>query len=532
MNNWRLVADSVGYLVLGTHDLYLAAIEKKEFTSAVIKQIGGVSYKEIPIKDDGISGCKFLMKFKNVGNGHLLAFVKSDELPNKEEWYEVKNMYEPHILDILTSEKVEGGEVKDAEFEVIFSESFPGNVSFASTKSALHKECMAELTRRLNFEFCKKTRKRIPGHRYDTADSTYYYLGTFNSHKKGNMNSPYFPVADGSNKAGLYVKQLRPDEKSVADVLKSRSLGTTDSDIIISYSPNISAADAGEAITAEKDYKIEDYWEPILENTIKKTSKIPEFGGVLYRDPKYIFDILALQTGEGELPELPENIRKSVETVIKNILHQIIIKFWELTTYTIGDNSILSKNPLEKNINHLVNIFFSRLPDENVKSAEYYDKLFKAMKININKLAEEELNGWDLGTRMTTDLSYYMENLGYVTSRKRSDCVQIMDGRAELTLSGLYRTEDGAVATNLVSAIKDIFDDAKTNYGEKVATYSVTNMGTKKNPLDHISCGISIYDLINYFGGIEKVPKSVGDEIMAHKFHCVNIYIDSNKELQ
>ena len=51
-NNWRLVSELNAYVILGTTDIYLAASEKKSYSSAILNLFMGDEYYEVHLYEN------------------------------------------------------------------------------------------------------------------------------------------------------------------------------------------------------------------------------------------------------------------------------------------------------------------------------------------------------------------------------------------------------------------------------------------------------------------------------------------------
>lgn len=526
-NSWRLSSDLVAYFPSDRYRdrVYLASPEKKSYKSAVQKIMDSSVFSEVQLESN-----VFNLKIEE----DLSIHVKCSDFPDPNKYYEVGNFHRsiqgwPVIGKIITQIKNNKANFEDVEFEAVFSEDYPGDVYFISAEMSEYKSAFEEMKRRMNCSLNKKVKKWIPGNRYDTLTDTYYFLGEFKSRKSNELNSDYLEDSKMTS-VYLYTSELM-NETKISEVLKSRKLGVLDEDINILYSLP-SAVDSGKVLENDVN-NIEDFHEDILNNSIKGYSEVSEYGYLKYLHTKHIFNILSIQ-GDNNSSNKPSVIN-SITTVIKNLLTESLLTYWD-TNRNNKDQYIGKDNSIEENIKNLTKRFYYDIKDENSLRCLYYPKLFSELGIDVESIAEkviinnspEELIKDNFKSYLSTGSIYFQNHHLDKTCRVSKQRIKSTNYSLDIvTLEQLFPNTQ-----NLLSDLKQLIEFARGNYGLGVRNYYETNIGTKKSPKVYVTINVNILDLINYYGGIDKVPQTVSTEIMSDKFWNLEVLIDKDGELK
>ena len=511
-NSWRLTSDLIVY-VIPEEGVYFAAAEKKTYQAEVLKLITGKPFIELKLENQN-----FNIKFSEA----LEVCVRSNSLPDKSKYYVVKNIEKSKLGELITQIDNVKGDFVDKEFEAIFSDAFPNKVFFTNPYMSQYKKCFEEMRRRMNCELCKKTRKWKPGHRYDTLNGTIYYLGEIKS-RRSSFTSSEFLSNDKMSTAYLYVEEI-DGEKKISEVLKSRCFG---SEIKVIFTQT-TMVDGGEEL--ENDLgDFQDYWEDLIQNTEKAERKFDKYGNLYYENVKNIFSIFGYQSGTEDLT-MSDIARSIVEDVVNNVLKSTLIKYWKYSTSSIRLND---KQTIEENTENLVSLFLTKIKDENILRGLYYKEFFEYYKISINNLSNKVILNWnedDIFNNLDTYIkchdyleSRYSETRKVIFQRENTKCYGIPDS---------VKVKDVIGDNDLSKLIIDIFEDAKTKYGIGISKFESYNIGSKKVPEIYIVAEITLEDIINHEGGIDKIPNQIKKDIMACKFLKIDIQIDKDKILE
>lgn len=539
-SDWRLVNDVVAYVIktktaANGNDgaLYLASSEKKSYENAVLKQIDKECVDKFIIDEDN--------KFNLIIDKNFDIFVKSDALPGgKTRKYKVLNVYSglsnDYFADIFSQVENIKGDFEDKEFEAIFSDSFLGKVFFVNDEMDFYKDAFQEMRRRINCQICKKTKKWIPGHRYDSETITYYYLGEFVSRRVGENAGEFLENKDVVT-VHLVSREIDKDDKTISDVLKKRTIGISGSDIQILYTSSLpSMVDSGEVL--ENDVtNIEDYWDFMVKVAIDKFVK-NEFGFISYKSiMKKIFNIFSIQSRGNLDYNLSCDMKKALEDVIKNNLIENMVTWWDLSN-SKSDSSISSANTVEMNTKNLENLFFRNFIDGNIHKNKYYPALFLAIGLTpLEKIIENLIINYNVDNLVfNSGFSNYIKFGSYYYNGHDLDkCNKQSKQRVNstnynlkvVTIESLFSS-----TPDLEKTIKDISKKAIENYGLGVKEFRTINIGSKKSPMIYTSLVIDINDIVDYYGGIYKVPQNIINDIITSRFWTFSLDIDKDAEVK
>lgn len=510
MGNWRLVSDLFVYLS-AKKEVYFAPVDNKKVQAVIIKQVES-PYLELKIENEGLN-----IKL----NKDLSLCVKSDQLPEKEEYYKINNFNKDSLGEIITQTKNDMGNFLDIEFEAVFSDDFPDVVSFVNNSMSQYKICFEEMKRRMNCELCKKTKKWIPGHRYDTLTNTIYYLGEVKSRKLTLTNSE---LQDGTSMptAYLYVEEIDQCKK-ISEVFKTKCFGK---DIRVSFN-QVSMVDCGKMLEDDLG-EFQDYWEDLIINTEKGESGLDNCGNPIYNDPKNIFSVISYQSGVKDLT-LSNEIKVIIEKVIKTMMKQTLRNYWNYNTSSIKLNN---KQTIEENTNSLVTLTFTKIKDENILRYLYYKELFTKFNIPIENIAKEIMSNWNEND-IFNDFNLYLKFLEYIMIHYSTSHIIIQRKKTKTyNIKDFIKVSDLYGENELSESIIKLFEKAKSNYGIGISKFECYNIGTKKDPKIYISANIKLNDLVKYFDGADNMSENLKNIIMKKKFIEVNINVDYDKVLE
>lgn len=502
---WRLTSELIAYFPVGKPIVYLASVEKKQHQVEVRKKIGYDSVEELYLYENNFRirlGCR--------GDDEVTVYASSNEFPTKD-WYMVGNFSTKSLWPILSQHVVENGNfLEDTEFEACFSDDEPGMSTFVSFEMKEYKVYFEEMKRRLNCEMCKKTKKIVPGRRYDTLSVSYYILAPVLYRKSDDTNSGYLDSGT-LPEAFLYVESLKEGETKISDVLKNRPFGEIK---ILTKKPNV--VDAGEALEDDFSGNIQDYWKDIFKNTegIKNT-----------------LDIFSVTN----TPDIKEELipREELVATVKDILFDSILNAWDLNSYR-SDLFIGSKIDDKDNIERLTKILTNSIKDGNYMKTMYYSGLFRHLGLDLMKLSEEVYHDWramSLDHDFDTYLKYnsYYANPGRIDLDKCSAKIRIKSTNYKLdviTLEDLYGK--GELRDTIIAVI----EEARKNFGLGISEYSSVNVGTKKDPKEYIMCKVTLSDILKFKKGVSGMSETLKDEIRLRHFVWVSVTFDKEGELK
>lgn len=248
--NWRLVSE-VSAVVSDTESkIWLFTTEKG--SRKLIRSLLSVcsSYREVQLADGDSLEVNFL--------GEDCPSVKFQELGNK--FYTLENYRGEFLKDMIAHSTVINGYLKE-RVNPVFSREAEKEVALVHEGMEAYKECYNEMVKEMLLKSSRKTKKWVPGHKYVTETSVFYYLGSFNSHRVNDKDSEYVDSLDKS-KAYLYVSDLKGC-KTISEVFKTQKYGK---EIKAFYNNLPSAVECGEVLTSDLK-RVETLWDDMIKNS-------------------------------------------------------------------------------------------------------------------------------------------------------------------------------------------------------------------------------------------------------------------------
>lgn len=464
-SKWRLVSEVDAFVY--KDNVWLASCGKKAYRG---NTISGMSNKKQTYSEVHLDSNEFKICIKKDG-----LYVSNESFPDSTKFYYVKNLGNNNILEIVSQVEINKGGTCSDIFEASISTDYPGQVKLFSENMTEYDEAFDEMTRVLSSQVNSKTKKWIPGHRYDSETETLYCLGSFYS-RKANTNNTDFLEDSAMQPVFLVTNKIPKGAKKVSEILKTVPIDI-DGGLKIVYEPT-SMVNNGE----------------VLENDIETVTQEDMIN--IAKTAVQCYDVLGLQANKGSF-KVPNN---NILDIIKNKTKEELEKTW--ATYTgleISNKKINSVDPLLER-------FFADINDTNIFSEQYYQQLFLELGIDLKSLANEVIN--DLGDDiifMGSINSYIKYGEFYYKLHKSSESRPWCDLRKttkpsyiskKITLKD--RFGDGSY---LASKIKELVENARRNFGEGISMYEVSNIGTKKSPKNSVTALVSAKDLVDAFPG-------------------------------
>lgn len=526
MKNWRSTAGFTAFFLVDSNKVYLASNEKKSYQVAVSNLIKTDEYTSENYVENKIDQVKIILE----ENSNLRLEIKSSLFPT-DNWYSLMNFSQSTLGMLITQTTVIDGLI-DASFEIIFNSLDPTQVSLITPTMTEYKDCLSEMARRLSYDLGKKTKKWIPGHKYELENGTYIYLGSYLSRKKDSAKGE-FQKDLSMAPVNLYVSSLKDGETKVSDIFNNRPFDCVAEDgIKMLYGTIKSAIDAGEVLTNDLASDVSTYWETLLDNTSKRFLTKTVFDREIYLNLRDILDIFSVQTEDSLnystliTPELKDKIIN----IVKIWTWNIIVSKWN-DSRSVGSFCIGDKESKSDNIKRLSSLVVYTIRDENKFSTSYYIELFKELGINLDSISEELIDKWknDFVPKLNTDFDTYLnvfEQFETVGDRH----VNLRDK----SLIG-YRNNDVSVKKfygegELFNSISSLSSHALMNHGAGISEYKTFKVGTVRNPKYYTKITINLVDLLNYINSELELTETLKNEIMNSKFTSVCIEVDSDAE--
>lgn len=526
IEDWRLTPGFVAFISIkgDSKKIWLCARDKKTYKTALKKEIPATTTVKELSPDLNEVELKFVRQ-ENEWGDEPGVFIKNEEILPDDSWYQVMNFYEKHLVNFILDASPVKGEFPGQIFEAIFSETEPTKVSFISSDMSKYNTYFDEMKRRLNVELGKKSKKWVPGHRYDTLKESYYYLGSFLSRKSNETNSEFLKDPEMQT-VYLYVNSIKAEEKNISDIFNSRNIGTGPEDIkVLRAIP--STFDAGDALKDDLGDDIRVYWNNMLDNAVE-ACKSPIDSYTSYVDTKKIFDIISIQSS-GHL-EYPKEIIQKIENILGKLCMDIVFLNYGLV-HADKNLDINSIQDFDKNVKATIRNLYYKTRDTNVLRISYYSALWEALGINIDLIAEKSLIAFDEPS-LSRDFDTFCNYSFYFDMRKPEHQITSRQrDKSALYKSEITTVEDILGIGELSGAIKKLFEYADNNFGIGVNTYNIYNVGTKSSPNEYTHCIITLNDLINFLGK-DKLTDQIKKEILDYKFTRIAINADRSAKIK
>lgn len=530
-DNWRLVSGMVAYIITDKKDdntavnrsVYLSPTGKKSYENAVVKCIP-TNFTKFVINDED---CKFQIKIDDKFN----IFIKYKGFPEKDEWYLVENTYfdSMYFGEIFTQVENNKGNFDNKYFEAVFSDKFIDKVFFINDEMNVYNSAFQEFRRRINCQLCKKTKKWIPGHRYDSEKSTYYYLGEFVTR----LNEDGLFLDDSSVRTiHLVVSEIDKSDKSISDVIKRGIKNFTMLDSLPSM------VDSGKVLEDDGIQDIQVYWDEMIQNTLSNIGSKNQYGFVRYNGTaRHLFNIFSIQSKGNLKYNLSEESKDKIKKLIKDMLIEDMLIHWD-NNHNRADSNLSSSNSVEQNLKNLKNLFFRNIVDQNIKKNIYYLALIDKLGLDFAKLVETAFLSTHVKDLVFDSSFDNYVKFGSIYLPNHPDCnsdkvsVQRVNS-TNYSLNFVSLEDLYASTTELKGVLKTICKEALDNFGAGVKIYYSTNVGNYKNKKIYITMKVDIQDIKDYFKINNIVMSStIEREIIETKFWNVTLTIDQGAEVK
>lgn len=497
----------------------ISRFTKNLFNDCVrINMAGEVKLKLQFIKDD--TGGRYSEPNWEQSIG-IRLLIKSAEFPNPDNWYHLVNFYSKHLGNIIKQNKL--GE--DGEFEHYFSPIISPSAdmvdycSLVSDQMEEYDEYLEETVREMNCEVNKKTKKWIPGHRYDTPSETRILLCKTKVRRTGGEEYSELPTED----AWIYTNTIK-GEKSISEVLKSMVFGEEPCDLKVMTSIPNGYVESGEVITNDYSGDINDYLRDILHNSKETFSKD------LYKKTQNFYYYI--------LPFLFENVQEIETSCYPYYLNSVLCELGYQCLYNIYDKKsnrwyyqpyreVGSDKSPKENAEILLDIIYYHIPDDSLDKIVYYNSMFKHYGVSPEKACETLVNTWD-PRLFSKDLDTFLEHLDYFKERKtyadtnldvrNSSIVVIKEENKDKKLSDFVGNQ------SLYNIIREMLEKGYCKQDKL--------LGGNKNYV-YSEAEITVQDVLNYVKSKnEEIPQDLKNEILRHQFCSIHLMYDADKLIE
>lgn len=419
------------------------------------------------------------------------------------EWRLIKNQigidYSGFILTQIKSDK---GKL-DGTFEAIICPTiYPGKVFFVSTDMEEYDSCFNEMVRVINCNMFKKTRKWIPGHRYDSTKETYFYLGEYLINLESDIYASTFN--NQPNLVHLVSKNIKGC-KTIKDVFFKHPLAYEGLEVLEKLPLMV---DSGEALIDDmKNIKMKDLRLPLFENFLSNGYK-----------PSEILSSLAY-----DINEVEDKIKDYILEIYNKHLYTTLLTYWKSNS-----SSPLGKDG-EDNVKEAIRLTCRSINPTNIFSNIYYEGLFNAIGIDIKKITNDVISKFTFKEAMFSNFEKYV-NQGELyfkyhdnsiverSINQRSKSLSYYNQKPEIT-----KLEKVIPGHYLVQEIKNIVNEATAEVSFDVTYYQVFDNYTRVK--------ITLDDIIKHRKGIQNIPENLKRDIMDNRFQTIIIEFDKDSAI-
>lgn len=510
-NAWSITESLFVYYSYDGKRVFLANPEAKKFYGPV-KKIAGTTKDPVIIKNDGLQlkFCDEKIKVCISGN-----------------WYILGNTYTGDIVSQLDSVTINNGLVLDVLFG--FNPIYPEKVIPLFQGSNLYKESEKEFIRKTNLSLYSKTTKYIPGHKYESENGTYIFLGEVKSHKTSIYNCTEYAVDYNARELYAFINDI-PENLQYDDIVLNYNISELNSyplDIkektIFLESKKPAMADLGELIKITG--KFEDYWETKIKKFISEKKDPYSYGSSQY-NYKDIDDLINFFVISGDLiPKVSSESKKLMEKIIKVEYRFYLFKFYDTQAQSLKLNILKSQDMSTQSDALVNNLVSSGIRDtRNYYDKEYYTSLFKKVfDIDLKKLASLSIDSFKLETISCDDFKDLIENFGYFEFRNPQNYIMAIDFIYLNNKKRKFKTflKEDAYRNLILS----MYTDALNNYGSDLKYFNVRNVGTKRSPSLEYLFSITLEDIVNYYKvpTINDIPDSIKNDLIKNKIYRLDI---------
>lgn len=513
-NVWSISESLYVYYSIDNTSVCIANPEKKVYWRPVKKISCSKRDPEI-IKNDGLK-----IKFES-------GKVKV-ELSGK--YYNLLNYTTDYIVDQLSSVNIENGEVSDTKFG--FNPEFPEKTILLFPGSEIYKDSEKEFIRRINLSLYTKTTKYKVGHRYESENGTYLYLGKAYLHVSNNMNRSKYCIKD-SSLYDLFTDDFDTNSK-IEDIIrdyklsnKANFLGSNFEKSIYFLNKKKSMADLGSCIAPPNDsWKIEDVWEERVSNFMRDNREPYTYGSEYFSYKGFSSLLKSFFISSCESPKVTETTESMMEEILRTQLTYVLFQYSE----SAGIASLKNSSSLEDYVVSAKSAFKTTIFSltENYLwmdlLSDMYSKLFSKSVEAIFKDTCKKYKLYTVPDSTFNDLinnflSYKYKNNNYNLNLDFLYCKNT--SFEEYLGDGFYS-----------NVIKDIYKEAIETNGANLKSFSLVNIGSSTRPCILYTMSITLEDIQNHFGvdSIYDIPDQLKDELMEKKIY--SIYIKTREDIK
>ena len=538
----RLVPETNYYVTSSSEILFIEPGKKIIATKAetYLYCKGTVAVKKGTLKDSSGFSVKILDGMIYVSHPDIM----------KGDWLKLSNQDENNISAISEFCEVNKGQVVGSDFDLAFQMDEVGDQilekswMISKEMNDLYLKAWKEFTRRMNFTFKKKTKKYLPGHRYDSESKTLWYIGEIRSPLPGssNLKSGSYITRHGfvNRPVGKTLKETLEsiryleDKQKIGDIDISSYENSETTLFLISTSPLMS--DSGQELDPNPIIKPYEVWESWIDGLKIEKSKANCWEDC--PDTVQLYSLLQLMTDTsgGDISEYDlltsTEVKDRIKTKLSKLLesyirYNIIVSYMGRDVYN-KDLKLKSSDDFATQVKAIMNLIVYEMPC--IKSdCNKYLGILNELGINLGEIAEKALNWYIRDFSMDNfDMYYkYQKCLDNDKALKKGISLYRDHKTDEGSLRASFKHQDIAEAVvNMVRMANESLGLVKDFF----SYLGVYRYSKKAEP--NITLKINLINLVNWFGGPDKMSNVLKEKILDEKFYEIDVSFTRGTEFK
>ena len=525
--SWRLVSEVLAYTAkdsFGNKLIAFAGQEKSSYSLKVYNNLKSILDSSQTIAEKSINSEGFEV-FIECDNKYPIK-IKSPKL-SKDVYCLVNFDYSASsFISLLSSLHIEDGKLVELSELVINSDL--GLVRFVQKNMPCYKLYHNELIRRVNCDIFKKTSKWLPGHRYDSIDETFIYLGLVSSHSRNDDCSEFFSKVFIED-FHLVISGDIDTSKSIEDILKDSILNGT---YKLLKNPK-TMVDSGKVLDlSDPKFPYNKFINNLID-LILIDDTIDKEDSAFYNKLSILLNVLKIETS-GEYYTIDSNYKNKIESYLETLIRERVIPDnWERPQHSFF--KICESNSLDQNTDSCFNILIRRLNDNNVKKQIYFEEFFKYFGIEVKNIIKDELSKW-LPSEILNDFDNICKYSGRMYELSKTIIINLRTSASSKYELKNVTLKDSLVDTGdliLIDTIRNIVSKVRSDiFNNDIASYTQINVGSSKSPMIYENFSITLKNIVDHYKemGLE-IPENLKNEIILNKFCQVDISVDKGGEI-
>ena len=441
-------------------------------------------------------------------------WVRHPKLMGGKDYFEVLDQINDNLLEIVQEIDIVNHK-PNAKFELLTAETeYGSSVGYhpylACPGMKSYEEAWDEFVRTVNIQRKSRTKKLVPGHRYDTPGCTLWCLGEF----QGTLG---FVASKGN---ATKVSELVSGLRRVVKVSKSTNIkcydGYHESDLLLLEHPGL-MTDSGQDLETDWTDPIYKFWPDWL-----KGSKIE-----CRKDFLKLYNLLCVTQPENRLewPSWETIVKPDLEKVLSDYFLQMYVDFEGRDC--CGHKLKLSTSDTDF-LKEARDVFVYSWAG-NRDSASGCLGFMASYGIDIDKVILETRATFgriDFGT--LESLLKYQSRFLAIDRKTYERTIAFQDDRENDNgmIRGLFHNQV------LADTVKEMLKLAQENLGLVSELFSYLGVYQyNRRMIPDLNIKLSLQNIIDYLGGYDTLTESFKEALVAEKFLALDITLKRNLEI-